>query len=310
MSKSSGVVTTRIVLAVVLLSLIVACVYYFIIKARNDAADADNSIFATYNSVMDSQNVSSIFARLGGDLESGDYYQYAVKNEILGYKESYLNLYMSKQLLEANSFRLISSHGDTKEIENSLTSVTKSAKDLCHSITVYDTSKEEYGENPDPAHQEAMKKNFNTIVKDLANYSSVFVTLSNKVFVYTAKSYYAGVNAFSSAQYLYSYCLDKQINVLNTAVKGNSQGVDSNIYKESILVAKKFKTVADGNFNVQTTDTTVGDVIDYYVDKKDSFDDLLNAENKSEFIKSIEDQTRYARVSDVMTMIGLQGRIS
>lgn len=307
MSKSSGVVATRIVLAVILLSLIVSCVYYFIIKARNDAADADNSIFATYNSVMVSENVAGINKSLGS-LESGDYYAYAEANSILGYKETYLNLYMSQQLLEANAFRLISSHGVTTDIQNSLDAITESAKVLTRSITVYDTSSKAYGENPDEAHKNAMKDNFNTIVKDLANYSSIFATLSNQVFTYTANSYYDGIKAFSSAQYLYSYCLDKQISVLDTAVKSNYLGVDSNIYDESILVAKKFKTVADKSYEVQTTDTNVKNVIAYYVGN-DSFDDLLTAKNKAEFVQSVTDSKRQERLIEVMKVIGLEGRI-
>lgn len=309
MSKSSGVVTTRIVLAVVLLSLIVSCVYFFIIKARNDAADADNNIFATYNSLIVAENTTNINDRLGG-LEAGEYYSYANANSLTGYKNAYLNLYMSKQLLDANAYRLILSHGDTSAIEQKLGEIESEAKALWNSITVFDTSKEAYGENPDSAKAEAMEINFGKIIKDLVAYSSLYYELASEVFTYTANSYYDEVsNPFNSAQYLYSYCLNKQIAILNKAVVEGVSAVDTNIYAESILVAKQFKSVDDTNYETQTTDTKVKNIISYYTNGE-NFDDLLNAKNKQEFVQKFTDATRSDKIKEMMNVIGLQGRIS
>lgn len=305
MSKSSGVIATRVILAVVLLSLIVSCIYYFIIKARNDAVDADNSIFATYNAMTVSENITKINDSLG-NVESGDYYSYAKTNNIAGYKEAYLNLYMSKQLLDSNAYRLITSYGDVSAIQKGITAIEESAKALCNSITVFDTSRKAYGGSS--AEKEALTVDFGKIVKDLANYSELYSELAHTIFEYTANSYYKDVKAFSSAQYLYSYCLDKQNTILNSAVKTNVLAVENDIYTESKLVADKFDTVSSDYFNVQTTNKTVKSVISYYL-ANESFDDLLSAENKSAYVQQITDTERKSKVCEVMTILGLEGRI-
>jgi len=308
MSKSSGVVATRIILAVVLLSLIVSCVYFFIIKARNDAADADNGVFATYNSVMVAEITTNINNRLG-DLEAGEYYNYANENSLTGYKSAYLNLYMSKQLLDANAYRLILSHGVTSTIEQKLGEIESEAKALWNSISLFDSSSKAYGDNPDTAKAQAMAKNFDRIINDLVEYSKLYYELASEIFAYTSSSYYDGVNPFSSAQYLYSYCLNKQISVLNQAVVEGVEVVDTNIYTESLLVAEKFKTVDDASYEVQTKNIYVKDVISYYTNNE-NFDDLLNAKNKQEFVQKFTDATRSDKIKEMMNVIGLQGRIS
>ena len=308
MSKSSGVVVTRIVLAVVLLSLIFSCVYFFIIKARNDAADADNEVFATYNSAISSENITSINRNLG-NLESGSYYDYSRANNIAGFREAYLSLYMSKQLLNSNSFRLISSHGDINPIQNKLNEINDSAKVLLRSIIVYNTSKESYGSAPTAEQESALIKNFEMIVNDLTTYSSLYADLANIVFTYTSKSYFEGVKPFSSAQYLYSYCLDKQIAVLDKAVTDDKLNVGADIYDESIVVSRKFATVDATHYQAQTTDTVVMSVISACLSGV-NFDELLNANNKGEYYKAITDDNKKSQATQMMIVIGLQGRIN
>lgn len=308
MSKSSGVVATRIVLAVLLLSLIFSCVYFFIIKARNDAADADNEVFATYNSTISSENITSINRNLG-NLESGSYYDYSRTNNIVGFREAYLSLHMSKQLLDSNSFRLISSHGDINPIQNKLKEIDDSAKVLLRSIIVYNTSKESYGSTPTTEQKAALIKNFEMIVNDLTSYSSLYADLANIVFTYTSKSYFDGVAPFSSAQYLYSYCLNKQIAVLDKAVTDAESNVDAEIYDESIAVSRKFAAVDAAHYQAQTTDTIVMSVISDCLNGV-SFDELLTADNKGKYIKTITDDNKKMQATQMMIAIGLQGRIS
>ncbi len=307
MNKSSRVIAIRIVLAVVLLSLIFSCVYFFIIKARNDAKTADNRIFATYNSALNSKNINTISDNLGA-LESGSYYSYALENNILGYKEAYLCWYMSGQLLDANSYRLIVSHGDTRSITENLKAVEKSAETLLRSIEVFNSTRQEYGTSLTAEQKSALNQNFEFVVRDLNNYAIDYQKLASAVFNYTAKSYYEGVSAFASAQYLYSYCLDKQVNVLSTANERGISSVSADIYDESIAVSRKFFSVDADNYAVQTGDEIVACVISYYLEGS-NFDDLLSAENKREFIGQVVDGNRLAQMRQLMRILGLQGRL-
>ena len=310
MSKSKGVIITRIIVAVILLSLIVSCVYYFIIRAKDGAKNADNPIFASLNSSLNSTNFRTIDKNLGS-LESGEYYSYAQTQGGLGYKEAYLLYYASREMLDAYGFRLISSHGDSSAVSQSITDVDNQAVILMRSQEVYNTTREAYGENPTDEERQALLSNFNTVVKDLAKYSECMYNLSNAVFNYVNNSYYEGLNAFRSAQYLYGYCLDKQSNLLKEAVRIDFKNVNSILYQESLLMTQKFVEVKNAHFVAQTEDSDVAVVIDYFLDEaNDSFEELLNSKDKANFVQQLTSQTDKQKSSLVLIVLGLQGRLA
>lgn len=306
MSKTStGVVVTRIAVAVILLSLIFTCVYFFIIKARDDAQNADNQIFATLNNTLGSANVVEINRNLGA-LESGGYYTYAQSQGGLGYKEAYLNYHVAREMLDAYSFRLISSRGNTGAIQNAINDVNNQAVILLRSQQVYNTTKESYGDNPTSEQRQALLTNFNVIVKDLSDYSSVMKNLAHEVFSYTSDSYYSGVNKFESAQYLLGYCMDIQAGLLDEAVKTDELNVSNILYTDTLKMVKNFTLVKQNNFVEQTTDADIISTIDYFLDEENGkFDDFLKSKDKKDFVSKITNATQKTKTETVLAALGL-----
>ena len=310
MTKTSrAVVITRVVLAVVLLSLVFTCVYFFILKAKQDAAHQDNTIFVKYNTFFNSNNVKDINKNLGG-LQEGEYYTYAQSQGGMGYEEAYLVYYASLESLSTTNFRLISSYGDASQIDATLNKLEDQAAVLLRSQIVYNTSKNSYGNTPTVSQSQALYKNFEMIVADLALYGQYLYELSSQVFAYTYGTYYADFDAFRSAQYLYGYCLDKQIGLLSAAVMANVDNVDSNLFAETLLMTEQFSLVSQNGFVVQSTDTTTKKVIDYFVDDaNNNFESLLNARDKADFVNNITNATQKQKSTDVMIVLGLEGRL-
>lgn len=303
MKKSSGVVILRIALAVVLLSLIVSCIYYFIIKARDEAEIADNLIFQEYNTTLNSKNVLDISANLGG-FESGKYFDYAESQGGLGYKEAYLSLFASQRLLDANKDRLIISKGDAAAVHTSLIAIQDSAQVLMRSIIVYNTSKDAYGTSPTPQESAAILENFKTIVKDLRTYALRNADLARNVFEYTSASYFEGLNPFGSAQYMYSYCLNKQIVVCNNYMKTNAEAMPSDLYTETKLIVGQFVAVSEEGFTAQVTSDVVAEVLGYFVSGV-NFDDVLYSEDKTAFVAKITDEASRAKAQKLLVALGL-----
>lgn len=310
MSKtSSGVIVTRIVLAVILLSLIFTCIYFFIIRAREDAKITDNEIFASYNATLNSADMIEIKKNLGA-LESGGYFAYAESQGGLGYKEAYLGYYASSQVLDAYSFRLISSRGNTSNINSALNALNAQAVVLLRSQVVYNTSREAYGDTPNEEQRNALFKNFNVIVKDLKAFGNCMYDLAHEVFAYTSNSYYEGYDSFRSAQYVYGYCMDKQLHLLNEAVQIDVTNVNNILYTESKLMTNKFIEVKDNHFVAQTTDETVGSMVSYFTDEANNhFDTLLAAKDKADFVGKIVNETQKNKSTQVLIALGLGGRL-
>lgn len=303
MNKSSGVVALRVVLAVVLLSLIFTCVYFFIIKARDDAATADNMIFQEYNTTLSSDNVTKIETTLGG-LEVGAYYTYAESNGGLGYKEAYLSLYASQYLLSANDARLIIVKSSEDELRQHLTAIQNSATTLMRSIIVFNTSKESYGASPTASQSAALLENFKTIVRDLRAYASNFAALANTVFVSTSAAYYEGVSPFSNAQYMYNYCLNKQIAVYNAEINKTDATSTATVYLETKQMVAKFGEIERNHYIAQTTDACVSEVLGYFA-KGVNFDAVLSSAAKVQTVNAIEDTEQKSQARKLLVALGL-----
>lgn len=303
MSKSSGIVVARVVLAVVLLSLIFSCVYYFIIKARNEAEVADNPIFATYNTMMSADNVVDVAKNLG-DLESGEYYSYAVAHNVHGYRETFLSLYCSQQLLDANAYRLILAKGDTAPLVRALESVTDNAQVLMRSIIVYNTSKQAYGNAPTTEQAAALLENFGMIVKDMVQYSAAMASMAQEVFLLTSQSYFGTVNAFDSAQYLYSFSLQQQMMVLDREIGNNLGNISDTLYDETRQIVQQFVSVSEAHFLAQTTCASVANVLGYYSQGAE-FDDFLSSPSKVAYVQAMVDATQKAQCTQYLAVLGL-----
>ena len=90
----------------------------------------------------------------------------------------------------------------------------------------------------------------------------------------------------------------------------NVDNVDSNLFAETLLMTEQFSLVSENGFVVQSTDTTTKKVIDYFVDDaNNNFESLLNARDKADFVNNITNATQKQKSTDVMIVLGLEGRL-
>ncbi len=310
MSQSKGVVITRVIVAVVFLSLVFTCVYFFIIKAKDNASHADNKIFATVNTCLNSADIKTIDTNLGS-FESGAYYDYAQSQGGLGFKEAYIEYYGARQMLDVYGFRLITSRGDTTGINNKVKEINQQAVVLLRSQEVYNTTREAYGDNPTTAERQALLTNFNVMTKDLKAYATDFYELASLVFDFTMSTYFEGLDRFGSAHYVYGYAFNTQLAVFNEAVQIDFTNINSTLYSDTKFMMLKLIEVASDNFSVETTDATVGVVLDYFKDDANgNFESLLKAKDKVDYVSKITDEAEKTKSTKVLEVLGFAGRLA
>lgn len=303
---SRGVVIARILVVVLLLSAVVGCLVYFLaIKPNNQ--NKDSTVFADYNVVFNSTNQIEIDKNLGG-LENGNYFTYASSQTGVKYKETYLNYYLNKQVMESYAYLLITTTKNEGQIKQLLNNYKAKAEVLLRSQQLFNTTRAEYGNNPTAGEQQAILTNFNVMLKDFDSLSHILRDLADLVFVSVTSSYYVDTNEFKSAQYTLSYCLNIQGELLDTAVSSQA-GVSEALYQDSLAMVKEFTLKANNDFVCQSKDANVVDMLKKFALKDNRYQELLNSTDKATFVNNIEDATKRAENVAVLNCLGLAGRL-
>ena len=306
MSKSStGVIIARIAIIVVILGAVIACICFFVLRNNNTKLD----LFSQYNSVMYSSNQSEVDKYLG-DFESGDYYNYSISNN-LDYQDVYIEYYANRKILEAYSYLLIYTENSNNRLANEINDLLNNYNNqltvLYRSQELYFTTSNEYGNNPTEEQKQAMLRNFKVIIDDFSDLTNIQRQITDKTFTLVTQGYYVDVDAFSSLQYVFTYALNKQANLVNEA--RNNSSLSDNLYEDTKAMIRTFNTNLNAGFVAQSTNSNMQVMIEYFQNEVyNHFDDLLNSADKATYVNSIEDATLKNRVQLVMNCLGLQGR--
>lgn len=301
---SSGVIIARIVVVLIILGIIGACLYFFVIKNDNVRGHVYEEITTTLNS----DNQKTFESNIGSQIENGTYYNYSQNlsdDDAKLYKSIYLSYYMDKEILDTYVDLLVyvgnTDNAKLQKINEKVSTYTTKLKTAVESQSRFNASYEANAGAIVPA----VSADFKIFVNDFKSLQEVFHQITSETFDYVTKNYYKNVNAFLSQKYAQTYALNAQSNVLNNKI---SAGFSDTVYSDSKALVNAYVGFKSSNFTAQSTNTDVSDYITLVANMQNDFSEFYNAESKSAYYSSSSDELKEKLVI-LARGLGISGRL-
>lgn len=302
MAKSAGVIIARVVVVVLLLAAIGAIIYFFVIR-NND--DGRGPTYEEMNRILNSENQAT-FEQNIGELETGNYFNYANGISNVDFKNVYLSYYMDKQILNTyKDLLLYVVNADARalqSISDNLAEYESALVDVVHSQELFNiTQSQGIGASE-------VATNFGYFVSDFIELQQIFHVIVNDTFNYVTQHYYENINAFLSQKYAQTYILNIQSGLINSKLTAGER-VNEALYQDSLAMVKFYTDCAENSFTEQAdSDSSIPDFIALVSNMSYDFSGFYNAESKLEFYDSADDSTK-SQLQVLARGLGLTGRL-
>ena len=302
MAKSAGVIIARVVVVVLLLAAIGAIIYFLVIR-NND--DRRGPTYEEMNRILNSENQAT-FEQNIGELETGNYFNYANGISNVDFKNVYLSYYMDKQILNTyKDLLLYVGNADARalqSISNNLAEYKSALVDVIHSQELFNiTQSQGIGASE-------VATNFGYFVADFIELQQIFHVIVNDTFNYVTQHYYENINAFLSQKYAQTYILNIQSGLINSKLTAGER-VNEALYQDSLAMVKFYTDCAENSFTEQADSaSSIPDFIALVSNMSYDFSGFYNAESKLEFYDSADDSTK-SQLQVLARGLGLTGRL-
>lgn len=303
-NTSAGVIVARIVVVLVILGIIGACIYFFLIKNDNVRGQVYEELTITLNS----EQQKTFDQNIGSSLESGTYYNVAknlTAEQFSLYKSLYLGYYMDKLILDTYDDVLVYvGNADNGKLQDIGRNVESYEQALSTAVASQERFNATYEAN-DGALTTAVSADFMIFVNDFKSMQAIFHSISNATFEYSTTHYYKNMNPMLSQKYAQTYIVNQQSNLLSSKI---SSSVSDALYGDSRAMIVAYKDFKENDFTDQSNDADVSAFVILVSNMQNDFSAFYSAESKSAYYATASDALKQ-QLNVLARGVGLEGRL-
>lgn len=301
---SSGVIIARIVVVLIILGIIGACLYFFVIKNDN----VRGQVYEEMSKTLASSEQSTFDKNIGSQIEDGSYYklsQHLTENEAKLYKTLYLSYYMDKEILDTYTDLLVYvGNADNAKLQK----INKNLEDYKTALNTAVESQKRFNASYEANSGNivtAVTADFAIFMNDFKALQEIFHKIASETFEYATNIYYKNTNAFLSQKYAQTYALNIQSGVLNSKISGE---FNEALYLDSKAMVNAYVNFKKSNFTAQATNTDVSDYIVLVANMENDFSGFYSAESKTEYYSSATNALK-EQLAILARGLGISGRL-